>query len=239
MPWAGRAPSKPQHCSRPKNASSGARSGTPTTQRPARLNDAGILHPRTEQIVRRCGAVAGWAAIACFLLGIWTKLGAFGTGTVMALTGLWCGLRLITGILQDARIRKGSTLVESWRSDPERRQSGLPTAYAEFVRIPLGSWWMRLLTPATVLGLLFLMGGAANIGSATASDERRFFIGLAVAAAALLLSSIMLRLVVGRRSASAHDLLSELQGSESGRTSPVIHRLSPAVSQVADQREAT
>lgn len=84
--------------------------------------------------------------------------------------------------------------------------------YAEFVRIPLGSWWMRLLTPATVLGLLFLMGGAANISSATASDERRFFIGLAVVAAALLLSSIMLRLVVGRRSASAHDLLSELQG---------------------------
>ncbi|MFE7113752.1 hypothetical protein ACFU98_47490 [Streptomyces sp. NPDC057575] len=118
----------------------------------------------------------------------------------MALIGLWCGLRLITGILQDARIRKGSTLVESWRSDPERRQFGLPAPYAEFVRIPLGSWWMRLLTPATVLGLLFLMGGAANIGSATASDERRFFIGLAVAAAALLLSSIMLRLVVGRRS---------------------------------------
>ncbi|MFF4082689.1 hypothetical protein ACFYZN_25245 [Streptomyces sp. NPDC001777] len=178
----------------------------------ARLNDAGILHPRTEQIVRRAGTVAGWAAIACFLLGIWTKLEALGTGTAMALVGLWCGLRLITGILQDARIRKGSTLVESWRSDPERRQFGLPAPYAEFVRTPLGSWWMRLLTPATVLGLLLLMGGAANIGSATASDERRFFIGLAVVAAALLLSSIMLRLVVGRRSAGAHDLLSELQG---------------------------
>ncbi|MGW2183393.1 hypothetical protein ACWCXX_36220 [Streptomyces sp. NPDC001732] len=162
--------------------------------------------------MRRSGTVAGWAAIVCFLFGICTKPEALGTGTVMALTGLWCGLRLITGLLQNARIRKGSTLVDSWRSDPERRQSGLPAPYAEFVRIPLGSWGMRLLTSATVLGLLFLMGGAAHTGSATASDERRFFIGLAVVAAALLLSSIMPRLVVGRRSASAHDLLSEPQG---------------------------
>jgi len=176
------------------------------------LHNAGLSTPRAERFVRPAGTVAGWAALACFLLFVGTRLPVFGIGTVMALVGVWCALRLATGILQDSRIRKGKVLVEAWRSDPERARRGLPAPFADYVRTSLGAWWMRLLTPATVIGLFLLIGGASNIGGSSEPDERGFFVGFTGLAATLFLASIVLRLVAGRRSAADHDRFSAYQG---------------------------
>ena len=176
----------------------------------AELEAARLAPPGAARVVRRTTTAVGWAAIAAFLLSIWIDVP--GIGAFMALVGVWCVLRLVTGVLQDARTRRALALVEEWRADPDRAVRGLPTPYAELVREPLGAWWMRLLTPMMLLGIFFIIGGAANIGGAGDPVERGVFIGMATASVALLLASIALRLVAAKRSATQERLLSAYRG---------------------------
>ena len=171
----------------------------------ARLAPRGAAH-----VVRRATTAVGWAAIASFLLSIW--IDAPGIGAFMALVAVWCVLRLITGFLQDARTRRALALAAEWRTDADRAGRGLPTPYAELLREPLGAWWMRLLTPMMLLGIFFIIGGAANIGGAGDPVERGVFIGMATASGALFLASIALRLVAAKRSATQERLLSAYRG---------------------------
>ncbi|WP_285725102.1 hypothetical protein [Psychromicrobium xiongbiense] len=185
-------------------------------QATALLHSVGLDGPGPERVVRRIGTATGWAAVACFLLWVATRQDVFGIGTMLALGGLWCLLRLISGILRDARTRTGRSLISQWSADAGRVQRGLPAPFNNLVRTPLGGWWMRLLTPATVIGLFFLIGAAANIGAADSSDQRDFFIGFAAMAAVLLFAAIALRFVASRRSARAHELLVKYQGPRAG-----------------------
>jgi len=173
----------------------------------ARLDAAGLGRPGLVRRVRLVTRVVGWAAVAVFLASAWLKSPAPATTTFLVLLGLWCVLRLVTGLLQDARTRRGRALAHAWLSDAEKSDRGLPTPFDEFFETSFGAWWIRLLTPMALLGVFFLLGGLANIGRASDPVERVVFVGMACAAAGFFFASIALRIVAARRAAVDRDRL--------------------------------
>lgn len=176
----------------------------------AHLESAGLARPgaaRTAVLLARC---AGWAALAAFLVSAWLRSPTAAMSTFLTLAGLWCVLRLLSGILQDARTRRGRAIAETWRSDAARAARGLPAPFTEFFRAPLGAWWRRLLTPMAVFGVFFLIGGLANIER---GGERGVFLGMACVAAVLLLASIGLRIVAAKRASADRERLAAYRGA--------------------------
>ncbi len=177
----------------------------------ARLEAAGLGQPGPVRTIRIVTRVVGWAAVAVFLLSAWLQSPAPVMTTYLALIGLWVALRLVTGIVQDRRTRRGRALAHAWLTEAGASHRGLPTPFIEFFSVSLGAWWMRLLTPMMVLGVFFIIGGAANIGRAGDSVERDVFVGMACVAALLFFASIALRIVAARRSAADRTLLRALR----------------------------
>lgn len=179
----------------------------------ARLGASGLGRRSAARTAAIATRAVGWGAIAAFLLSAVLGSAPPMISLFLALLALWCLLRLLTGILQDARNRKGRAVAETWRSDPERAARGLPAPFAEFFRAPLGAWWMRLLTPMMLLGVCFLIGGAANIARTADPVERGVFIGMACGAAALFLASIALRVLQAKRAETDRARLTEYRGA--------------------------
>lgn len=186
----------------------------------ARLEAAGLTRPGAASTTVLAARAVGWAALAAFAVSVWLQSPDAATSVFLALAGLWCMLRLLSGILQDARTRRGRAIAEAWRSDAARAARGLPVPFAEFFGTPLGAWWRRLLTPMTLFGIFFLIGGLANVER---GGERGVFLGMAGVAAVLLFASIGLRIVAAKRAAADRERLAAYRGrramdSGSGRS---------------------
>ena len=172
------------------------------TDASARLRAAGLGGPGHVRTLRLVTRIVGWAAVGVFLLSAWLQSPAPVMTTFLVLLGLWCALRLATGIVQDARTRRGRAVAQVWLTDAGASHRGLPAPFVEFFSVSLGAWWMRLLTPMMLIGVFFIIGGAANISRAGDDVERGVFVGMASVSAALFFASIALRIIAARRSAA-------------------------------------